>query len=100
VPSLGGLGLADPLRELLLDVLSPDRVRASQILIPAMVEKLIDDHLARRVNAGYHLWGLLTLFLWMDRWGIQPSSGLSSEHARLDEPPDMDLRKTAASFSA
>ena len=92
--------LRGPLRELLLDVLSPGRVRASQIFIPAMVEKLIDDHLARRVNAGYHLWGLLTLFLWMDRWGIQPSSGLSSKHARLDELPDMELRNTAASFSA
>jgi asparagine synthase (glutamine-hydrolysing) len=36
-----------------------------------MVQDLIDDHLERRVNAGYHLWGLLTLFLWMDRWGIR-----------------------------
>jgi len=92
--------LRGPIRELLLDVLSPGRVRASQIFIPAMVEKLIDDHLARRVNAGYQLWGLLTLFLWMDRWRIQPSSGLSSEDARSDEPPDMEPRQTAASFSA
>jgi asparagine synthase (glutamine-hydrolysing) len=26
----------------------------------------------RRANLGYHLWGLLTLFLWMKRWNIQP----------------------------
>ena len=22
------------------------------------------------MNAGYQLWGLVTLFLWMNRWGI------------------------------
>jgi len=91
--------LRGPLRDLLLDVLSPNRVRASEIFIPAMVEKLIDDHLARRVNAGYHLWGLLTLFLWMDRWGIHPSS-LSSEYAHPDEPSEMEPIKVAASLSA
>jgi asparagine synthase (glutamine-hydrolysing) len=25
----------------------------------------------RRINAGYHLWGLLTLFLWMKRWKVE-----------------------------
>jgi asparagine synthase (glutamine-hydrolysing) len=25
----------------------------------------------RRINAGYHLWGLLTLFLWMKRWNVE-----------------------------
>ena len=25
----------------------------------------------RRINVGYHLWGLLTLFLWMKRWKIE-----------------------------
>ena len=29
-------------------------------------------HLEQRANLGYHFWGLLTLFLWMKRWGIQP----------------------------
>ena len=28
------------------------------------------DHLNRRRNYGYHLWGLLTLFLWIRQWKI------------------------------
>ena len=34
-------------------------------------------HLERRVNLGYHLWGLMILFLWMKKWRIQatPLSG-------------------------
>jgi len=35
------------------------------------VRRLLDDHLERRANVGYHLWGLLTLFLWMKRWNIE-----------------------------
>ncbi len=37
---------------------------------PGAVEKILDDHLARRGNYGYHLWGLLTLFLWIKRWNV------------------------------
>jgi asparagine synthase (glutamine-hydrolysing) len=92
--------LRGPLRDLLLDVLSPRRVRASQIFNPAMLQELIDDHLERRVNAGYHLWGLLTLFLWMERWGIHPSSSSWSERARSDELPDMEPSVAATHHSA
>jgi hypothetical protein len=35
------------------------------------IESLVRAHLERRVNAGYHLWGLTILFLWMKKWGIQ-----------------------------
>jgi len=90
--------LRGPLRNLLLDVLSPRRVRASQIFNPTMVQKLIDDHLERRVNAGYHLWGLLMLFLWMDRWGIRSSSG--SESIRFDDRPEVEPSEAAISRPA
>jgi asparagine synthase (glutamine-hydrolysing) len=36
-----------------------------------VIEMQIRHHLERRVNVGYHLWGLLVLFLWMKQWGIQ-----------------------------
>jgi asparagine synthase (glutamine-hydrolysing) len=43
------------------------------------VEQLVRDHLERRANLGYHLWGLMILFLWMKKWRIQtgavPSAG-------------------------
>ena len=38
------------------------------------VRSLIRRHVAREVNAGYQLWGLLTLFLWMKRWDIDVAS--------------------------
>jgi asparagine synthase (glutamine-hydrolysing) len=34
------------------------------------VHRAISDHLDRRANYGYHLWGLLMLFLWRKRWSV------------------------------
>ena len=69
------------LRPLLTETLSPTAVEATGIFDARAVELLIRDHMERRVNVGYHLWGLLTLFLWMKRWGIEtppaPESGNS-----------------------
>ena len=58
------------LKPLLLDTVNERALRQSGLPFewPA-VRQLMDDHFARRVNAGYHLWGLLTLFLWAKRWG-------------------------------
>ena len=60
-----------PLRGLLMDTLTREAIDASGILDSAAIESLVRDHMERRVNAGYHLWGLLTLFLWMKRWKVQ-----------------------------
>jgi asparagine synthase (glutamine-hydrolysing) len=35
------------------------------------IEALVRAHLERRANLGYHLWGLMILFFWMKKWGIQ-----------------------------
>jgi asparagine synthase (glutamine-hydrolysing) len=59
------------LRPLLLDTITPEAVRASGVFHYPALQSLIRDHAERRVNVGYHLWGLLTLFLWMKRWGIE-----------------------------
>jgi asparagine synthase (glutamine-hydrolysing) len=59
------------LRPLLLDTLTQEAVDASGVFDYSAVQSLIRDHIERRVNVGYHLWGLLTLFLWMKKWGIQ-----------------------------
>ena len=37
----------------------------------AIESRRSNRHLERRANLGYHLWGLLVLFLWMKRWRIQ-----------------------------
>ena len=57
------------LKPLLLDTVTERAVRDFGLLKWGAVRQLMDDHFARRVNAGYHLWGLLTLMLWAKRWG-------------------------------
>jgi asparagine synthase (glutamine-hydrolysing) len=62
------------LRPMLLDTLTPEAVRTAGVFDYSGIQSLIRDHTERRANVGYHLWGLLTLFLWMKRWGIQAGS--------------------------
>ncbi|HEY1342930.1 MAG TPA: asparagine synthase (glutamine-hydrolyzing) [Bryobacteraceae bacterium] len=59
------------LRPLLLDVLRPEAIEATGIFDARAIHALIRDHMERRINVGYHLWGLLTLFLWMRRWKVE-----------------------------
>ncbi len=69
------------LRPLLLDTLSQSTVRRANLFHWSEIENLLRTHLERRANLGYHLWGLLILFLWMRRWGIQAASEASDETA-------------------
>ena len=62
------------LRPLLTETLSEANVRASGLFSWEAVERVMRSHLDRRANLGYHLWGLLVLFLWMKRWQIEPPS--------------------------
>lgn len=63
------------LKPMLLDTVSRQAVESSGLFHWPAVERLMQDHFGRRVNAGYHMWGLLTLFLWIKRWGVQPARG-------------------------
>jgi asparagine synthase (glutamine-hydrolysing) len=60
-----------PLKPLLLDTLNEQAVRETRIFRWEGVQSVIKRHLERRDNLGYHLWGLLILFLWIKRWNIQ-----------------------------
>lgn len=62
--------LRGPLRSLLTETLNAaseysDLFRAEEI------QSCVRRHMERRENLGYHLWGLMILFLWMRRWRIQ-----------------------------
>ena len=59
------------LRGLLLDTLTTDAIEETGIFDARAIHGLIRDHMERRINIGYHLWGLLTLFLWMKRWKVE-----------------------------
>jgi len=63
--------LRGPLRALLLDTLASGVAEHSGLFRPGAIENVARRHLERRANLGYHLWGLLLLFLWMKRWRIQ-----------------------------
>jgi len=69
------------LRPLLLDTLNEDSVRDSGILSWPAVDAVIRAHLDRRANLGYHLWGLVVLFLWMKHWGITAPSHVEEHQA-------------------
>jgi asparagine synthase (glutamine-hydrolysing) len=60
-----------PLRSLLMDTLTTDAIESTHIFDARAIHELIRDHMERRINVGYHLWGLLTLFLWMKRWKVE-----------------------------
>jgi asparagine synthase (glutamine-hydrolysing) len=59
------------LAELLLDTLSEEAVTSTGLFRWPAVQRLLREHLERRANLGYHLWGLMVLLIWMRRWNIQ-----------------------------
>ncbi len=68
--------LRGPLRPFLEDTLSPHAVKNSALFRPEAIETIKQNHMARRANVGYHLWGLMILFLWIKHWNIETSSEL------------------------
>ena len=62
------------LKPLLLDTLTEQAVKDTQIFRWEGVQAVINRHMERRDSFGYHLWGLLILFLWIKRWNIQTVS--------------------------
>jgi asparagine synthase (glutamine-hydrolysing) len=60
-----------PLLSLFRDAMRSDTARQGSLFDHHATESLLRDHTERRINAGYHLWGLLTLFLWLKRWDIE-----------------------------
>jgi asparagine synthase (glutamine-hydrolysing) len=78
------------LRPMLLDTLSENAVRATGLFNWNAVEQLLNDHLERRENLGYHLWGLMVLLLWMKQWNVglgsrEPASSEAAVPTVLDQ---------------
>jgi asparagine synthase (glutamine-hydrolysing) len=66
--------LRGALRPLLMDTLSAEALDGTNLFRRAGIESFIKEHMERRANLGYHLWGLLILFLWIRHWNIQTAS--------------------------
>jgi len=56
------------LKELLLDYLSPSRLKKEGLFDEAIVENKIKEHLSGRINHHYRLWALLMWEMWRERW--------------------------------
>lgn len=73
-----------PLRELLLETVDQAEREHSDLFFFDRIRNLVQLHLNRRINIGYHLWGLMTLFLWMKEWNLtsapaqQPAGQMSA----------------------
>lgn len=63
--------LRGPLRRFLTETLMTGLAEYSELFSRSQVEECLKRHLNRTENLGYHLWGLMILFLWMKRWKIQ-----------------------------
>jgi len=70
-----------PLRPLLEETLSEQAIEQTGLFRTAAVRQLVADHLEGRANLGYHLWGLVVLFLWMKQWKIRTT--VSTEREEL-----------------
>lgn len=66
--------LRGPLRQLLLDTLASAGSDHPDLFRSASIDSLVERHLGRQANLGYHLWGLMILFQWMRRWRIQTTA--------------------------
>jgi asparagine synthase (glutamine-hydrolysing) len=66
--------LRGPLKPLLLETMEEGLSEYRDVFRAETIRELTRLHLERRVNAGYHLWGLMLLFLWMKKWRIQAAT--------------------------
>ncbi len=75
--------LRGPLRGLMLNALNEGMADHPGLFKKSAIDATVSAHLERRANLGYHLWGLMILFLWMRKWRIQtePLSAPSQKSA-------------------
>jgi asparagine synthase (glutamine-hydrolysing) len=60
-----------PLRPLLEAAMGEGLAEYGAVFRGEAVRSFLNAHMERRANLGYHLWGLMILFLWMKKWRIQ-----------------------------
>lgn len=70
------------LRSLLMETLDSAEAEYSDLFRFDAIRNLVNLHMNRSISIGYHLWGLMTLFLWMKRWKIS-SAALSQSKTQM-----------------
>ena len=70
--------LRGTLRSMLVETLTSAEAEHSELFRFEAIRTYTQQHLNRQINIGYHLWGLVILFLWMKRWNIKSAPSLTS----------------------
>lgn len=73
------------LKPLLEETINRRTVEGSGLFKWPVLHRFLAQHLERRENLGYHIWGLLTLMLWMKRWKVEPPSAIRQNAARQED---------------
>jgi asparagine synthase (glutamine-hydrolysing) len=68
--------LRGPLCPMMTETLASAEAEHSELFNFETIRNYMQLHLDRRINIGYHLWGLVILFLWMKRWKVQSEPSL------------------------
>ena len=76
--------LRGSLRTLMVDTITTGASDHRELFRPDLLETFIRRHLERKMNLGYHLWGLMLLFMWTKKWRIQ-STGDSVQERVVPE---------------
>ncbi len=56
------------LKPMMLEALSPDKVRQAGYFEPAYVDRLIDEHLRGKENHSHRLWALMMFQMWYEKY--------------------------------
>ena len=79
--------LRGPARQRMLELLSPESVRAVDALEGAAVQRVVADHLEGRRSYGFELWGLMVLVAWhRARVLAPPATPLDAGLDRIEFP--------------
>ena len=65
-----------PLHGLLMETLDYAESEHAELFRFHRIRHLVQLHMSRRISIGYHLWGLMTLFLWMKEWNLNSAPAL------------------------
>jgi len=72
-----------PLRGLLMETLESAEAEHGELFRFDTIYELTKLHMNRSINLGFHLWGLMVLFLWMEEWKIQSAPNLQLSPAMI-----------------
>ena len=74
-----------PLRPMLEEAVAFASAEHGEFFDIPRIKGHLQAHIDRRANLGYHLWGLMILFLWMKKWRIQTTPLAERERGTAEQ---------------